>query len=658
MTLVKYIARQSEDNPLEFILSDETPDRYGDVIEAKGWQLSNFKKNPIALFGHDNGFPIGTWDKVRVIGTELRALLVPALKGTSERIDEIISLIEQRVLKAASVGFKPLASEPLDNGKGYKYTRQELLETSIVSVPANPAALAVAKQLHISDDTMKEVFGESAEKTNQVVRRSSGVSADPPNSQTRGRTMSLSKKIEDTQARLAAQQDELKRHLEGIGEEPTSEDNVITDDLNGKISTTKDTLDSLQEAERNLADNVQRSIETGVVPAGQDSQTWAVPKKKVEPLDYVFRALTAKLISHVHNRPLLDCMKAAYGEDVATKAVMDRVIGIDDSFIEGGFLQTKAAVLPADTVTPAWAGALVQTAIGDFFSLLMPDSVYPSLSNLGERYGFGRNGTVSLPTRSATPTVAGSFVGEGAPIPVRKAGFTSVALTPKKMAVITVMTREITERSIPAIEQLLRNAIMEDTAVSIDSILLDANPATTVRPVGLRNGITTAAGTAGGGFAAVTADLKGMLTTLVTNTNGNIRAPAFIMNPIQAIALGFVQNAGGDLVFKEEIGNGRLNGYPVIQSGTVPAGVVILIDAADFFSATGDDPRFDVSDQTVLHMEDTTPLAIGTAGAPATVAAPAQSMFQTDCLALRMILPMSWAMRRTGVLVERTAVTW
>jgi HK97 family phage major capsid protein len=659
MTLVKYIARQSEDNPLEFILSDETPDRYGDVIEAKGWQLSNFKKNPIALFGHDNGFPIGTWDKVRVIGTELRALLVPALKGTSERIDEIISLIEQRVLKAASVGFKPLASEPLDNGKGYKYTRQELLETSIVSVPANPAALAVAKQLHISDDTMKEVFGESAEKTNQVVRRSSGVSADPPNSQTRGRTMSLSKKIEDTQARLAAQQDELKRHLEGIGEEPTSEDNVITDDLNGKISTTKDTLDSLQEAERNLADNVQRSIETGAGrPAGQDSQTWAVPKKKVEPLDYVFRALTAKLISHVHNRPLLDCMKAAYGEDVATKAVMDRVIGIDDSFIEGGFLQTKAAVLPADTVTPAWAGALVQTAIGDFFSLLMPDSVYPSLSNLGERYGFGRNGTVSLPTRSATPTVAGSFVGEGAPIPVRKAGFTSVALTPKKMAVITVMTREITERSIPAIEQLLRNAIMEDTAVSIDSILLDANPATTVRPVGLRNGITTAAGTAGGGFAAVTADLKGMLTTLVTNTNGNIRAPAFIMNPIQAIALGFVQNAGGDLVFKEEIGNGRLNGYPVIQSGTVPAGVVILIDAADFFSATGDDPRFDVSDQTVLHMEDTTPLAIGTAGAPATVAAPAQSMFQTDCLALRMILPMSWAMRRTGVLVERTAVTW
>jgi hypothetical protein len=95
----------------------------------------------------------------------------------------------------------------------------------------------------------------------------------------------------------------------------------------------------------------------------------------------------------------------------------------------------------------------------------------------------------------------------------------------------------------------------------------------------------------------------------------------------------------------------------VIVSSTVPAGVVIALDAADFFSATGDDPRFDVSDQATLHMEDTTPLAIGTAGAPPTVAAPVQSMFQTDTLALRMILPMSWAMRR-AVQVERTAVTW
>lgn len=657
MTLVKYIARQSAEDPFEFILSDETKDRYGDIIEAKGWQLANFKANPIALFGHDNSFPIGTWEKVRIIGQELRARLIPALKGTSQRIDEIISLVEQRVLKAASVGFKPLALEPMEDG-GYRFTKQELLETSIVSVPANPAALAVAKQLHISAATIEEVFGEPARKINSNELRINGVSAARVNTNQRSNNMSLSKKIEDTQARLTAQQSELERHLESVGEEPTSEDNTITADLNGKISNTKETLDNLVEAERSLANNVQRAVDAGVVERTGQPKVWAAPAKKVEPVDYIFRALTAKVVSHVYNKPLVDSMKACYGEDVATKAVMDRVIGIEDHFGANGFVETKAAVAPADTTTSAWAAALVQTAIGDFFGLLMPDSVYPSLSGYGGRYGFGRNGTISLPTRSATPTVAGSFVGEGAPIPVRKAGFTSISLTPKKMAVITTMTREITERSTPAIEQLLRDAIQEDTAVAIDSVLLDATAASSVRPAGLRNGITTAGGTAGGGFAAVTADLKGMLTTLVTNTNGNIRSPVFIMNPIQAIALGFVQNAGGDLVFKEEIGNGKLNGYPVIQSGNVPSGVVILIDAADFFSATGDEPRFDISDQTVLHMEDTTPLAIGTAGTPAVVAAPVQSMFQTDCMALRMILPMNWALRRSGILVERTAVTW
>jgi HK97 family phage major capsid protein len=349
--------------------------------------------------------------------------------------------------------------------------------------------------------------------------------------------------------------------------------------------------------------------------------------------------------SHVDKTPYIDTLKDMYGEDVTTKAVSDIMI-------------SKAAVAPADTATSAWAGALVQTAIGDFFDLLLPQSVYPGLSARGGRFGFGRNGTISLPTRDATPTVAGSFVGEGAAIPVRRAGFSAVTLTPKKMAVITTMTREITERSTPAIEQLLRNAIQEDTAVSIDSVLLDNGAATAIRPAGLRNGITTAAGTAGGGIAAVVADLKGMIGSLVTATNGNLRSPVFLMNPAQALALSLTQNAGGDFPFASDIGQNRFQGYGVIQSSTVPAGVVILMDAADFFSATGDDPRFDVSDQATLHMEDTTPLAIGTAGAPNTVAAPVRSLFQTDSLALRMILPMNWAMRRSGVLVERTAVTW
>jgi hypothetical protein len=85
----------------------------------------------------------------------------------------------------------------------------------------------------------------------------------------------------------------------------------------------------------------------------------------------------------------------------------------------------------------------------------------------------------------------------------------------------------------------------------------------------------------------------------------------------------------------------------------------MLLDAADFMSVSGDDPRFEVSDQATLHFEDTTPLQLTTgAQGSGVVATPTRSMYQTDSLALRMILPMNWAMRRTGVIAWIAAVTW
>jgi HK97 family phage prohead protease len=138
----------ASDGGLEFVLSDGTVDRYGDVIDPAGWVLTNFKKNPIALFGHSNGFPIGTWSNLRVEAGRLIGTLTLAARGTSARIDELISLVEQGILRAVSVGFIPIKSEPINPDRPYgpqKYTKQELIETSLVSVPANPAALALAK---------------------------------------------------------------------------------------------------------------------------------------------------------------------------------------------------------------------------------------------------------------------------------------------------------------------------------------------------------------------------------------------------------------------------------------------------------------------------------------------------------------------------------
>ena len=113
----------------------------------------------------------------------------------------------------------------------------------------------------------------------------------------------------------------------------------------------------------------------------------------------------------------------------------------------------------------------------------------------------------------------------------------------------------------------------------------------------------------------------------------------------------------GIFPFRDEIRGGTLNTIPIINSATVPAKTMILVDAADFVVAGGEAPRMDVSDQATLHEEDTAPLAL-VSGSPGTVASPQRSLFQTNSLALRMVLPLNWLMRRTGVVAWTQNVTW
>ena len=142
-------------------------------------------------------------------------------------------------------------------------------------------------------------------------------------------------------------------------------------------------------------------------------------------------------------------------------------------------LVTRGAQTVATTTTATWAQELVTVGIGDFFDLLQPVSIYATTGALGGRFTFGPNGIVSIPYRTSTATVGGAFVAQGGNIPVKKASFNAINLTPKKVGVISTFTREIAEHSTPSIEALLREAIVNDTATAIDSTLMDNTAATT-----------------------------------------------------------------------------------------------------------------------------------------------------------------------------------
>ncbi|MEP6827935.1 MAG: phage major capsid protein [Aestuariivirga sp.] len=623
----------AEGSGMDFVLSDETLDRYGDVIQADGWILKNFKKNPIALFGHSGDFPIGTWANLRIVGTQLIGTLTMAARGTSERIDELISLVEQGILRAVSVGFIPVSSEPIDKEKPYggqRYTKQELLETSLVSVPANPAAVALAKSLHISEETLVMAFGEQADLKRRGLpatgKKADIVPASPTKSRVDGRGQKKDIEMKSLSERIVAAQEELTVKKDLLAELTNAEalDVDAIEALNGEIEVAERSLEALKTSEAKIGlGAVKKSGEPALLP-GNVRRPLGYGQKELKGLDLIVRAITVKGISRFGGGSMEDVLEQRYPGHEATAAIV------------------KAAQTVGTTTVAGWASELVQTAYGDFMQALTGLSIYPALRAKGIGLSFDGNGSVIIPSRTAGGA-GGGFVGEGSPIRVGRITTASITMTPRKMGIIVPFSRELAKRSTPAIESLVRQAILEDTSAVLDPLILDAVAGDTVRPAGLLNGVAaTSVGYGGGDYQAVIADFQALLAPFIAaNASDNITV---VMNPAQGLAIALMPAPLGQPNWFDNISK-RVS---IVESTHATAGRLIALRNSDFATALGDAPEFDISEEATIHMEDTTPLEIVSATGP-TTANPVRSLWQTGSIGVRMLMDISWKMRRSGV---------
>ncbi len=616
---------------LDFVISDGSLDRHGTRINPKGWDLTNFKKNPIALFGHDSRFPIGTWSNIRTEGDRLVATLKLAAKGTSQRIDEIIGLIEQGVLRATSVGFSVIKFGTPGKDE-FDFLEQELMETSVVSVGSNTNALAKARALNLSPETLSLVFGEPANERRGTVNDPGKSAAKHPLNH-RSKTMTLSQKIEAARALLNEQKD----RLTALNDAETRDTVAITE-LQDQVEATAADLASLERSERLIG--LGATEQRGNQPAngGGARQPLVRGTRELGGMDLLVRAVTAAGIAHFGKQPLERVLEQRYDNHRAT-AELAKIMARSD--------QTIGA-----TTVSGWASELVQTVNQGFLDALMPYSIYPALRAKGIGLNFDGIGTVVIPGRTAGGA-GGGFVAEGAPIRVGRITTNSVSMSPKKLGVIVAFSRELAKRSTPAIEALVRQAILEDTAVILDAALTDATASSTARPAGLLNGVSAvASGYGGGDYQAVLADFKALLAPFfAANAADNI---VVLMNPAQGLALSMMP--GPDGVIGSFMGAIRER-VTFLESTSVTAGRLIALRASDFATALGDAPEFDVSEQATIHMEDTTPLEIVSGTGP-TTADPVRSLWQTATIGVRMIQDISWKMRRSGMVQWIDTTTW
>src|SRR5438132_4578960 len=111
---------------LDFISSDETLDRYGEIIQASGWKLSSYNRNPVFQNAHQYGDVIFTLGKALV--TEVRAGKLYQRIQFATDVNPMArvahGLYRGHFLNGVSVGFIPLRCQ--DGGDNAAYSRKSI----------------------------------------------------------------------------------------------------------------------------------------------------------------------------------------------------------------------------------------------------------------------------------------------------------------------------------------------------------------------------------------------------------------------------------------------------------------------------------------------------------------------------------------------------
>lgn len=136
-----------------FVISDDSEDRDGDVIDQAGWDFKAYEGNPALMFGHDHSHPlIGNGFGTHVVGPQTRSVAYFVSEEVSPMLSFFGKMADAGIYRAVSVGFIPKVWEFEEERGPYavRFKQQELIEYSLVNVPSNRSALAEARGFGIN----------------------------------------------------------------------------------------------------------------------------------------------------------------------------------------------------------------------------------------------------------------------------------------------------------------------------------------------------------------------------------------------------------------------------------------------------------------------------------------------------------------------------
>ena len=600
-------------------------DRMGDVVEPLG---VTFGKTVPLLLHHDSRQPVGTVrfetpteDGIDFVATLPQIDEPPALK---DRIDTAFASVDAGLIRGASIGFRAIEEAYNKDTGGYRFLKTEILEVSLVTVPANAdCTIATLKQF----DSAALGRGGHLSGASDVPRTVKQLR--PDRSMPRKTYADQIASWEATRAAKTARMDELLTKSGEAGVTLDAAEKEEHDTLDAEVVEIDAQLARLRAAEKREKELAAPVPVTGLqLRAGARIQV----ERKLPP-----GILFARYAM---------CMGASHGNEFEAQMLAKKHYPDDPGIVT---LIEKAAVGAAATLTPGWAQELVPYNImDDFIEFLRPRTI------LGK---FGTNGIPALNMVPFNVRVSGfstgltaNWVGEGLPALVSKATSFTMLLTWAKIAALAVLTKEEIRFSNPAAEAKVRDDIARAVIYRQDHDFMDPAKAAVVNvsPAGILFGTAPIApsGTTAGAARTDFATLLATFATLMLDPSDIV----IVMSTLSALNLSLMLNPLGAPQFPGlTMAGGNFLGFPVITSealtalGSPAQDIIAAIKASDVYVADDGTVTIDASDQASVEMTN----ASAQSGITGT-GAQQVSFWQTGLVGLKATRAITWQLRRQG----------
>lgn len=598
---------------IEGIASTPTPDDGGDVMESGG---AMFTLPLPLLWNHKQDQPIGEVFEARVrpdgIYVKARIAKVEKPGRLKERIDEAWDMLQAKLVRGLSIGWKPVEAFRSKAG-GIHAKRWLWRELSAVVIPMNREASILSVK---SCDAASLAASGNGDRI-------------PSSSRARGSQKQDIMNPIPISEQLTQERNTLRTKSERLEELIQQEDTEGA--LSAEEATERDTLTAGVEA---LTVKIKRLQALEAAQAAQASAILNAPSPEkrtwIQVVDHVKELAKGTLFTRY--AMAVAAGKGSYSDTVAYAKRWESQTPQVLAYI-------KAEAGTATPGSPAWGSELIpeRTLVSEFVELLRARTVLGRLQ-----------GTRRAPTRVNVQVQTGGstfgWVGEGGVKPVGELAFETLPIGEHKIAGIIVLTEELVRSSSPDAESTVRQDLIEQAARFIDVQLLTPGvSAGATNPASLTNGVSSPAAS-GTDADALYVDLNTALATFDGDDMGT-ESVHIVTTPAIARGISTLRTSLGVREFPEMTPNGgSLLGFPVIVSSSVPSGHLILIKANEIFIAGDERVRLDASNQATLDM----------AGG----SSPTFNLWQRNCIGIRAEQFITWVKRRDNVVAVIDTATY